>query len=374
MNKRVASIVLNSFTNDSRVYKEAVSLIRIGYHVEVVALHESNLPVNETIQQVSVHRMQLKTHHLPRKPFFQAFKYAEFIFKTISQYKNFEIIHCHDLETLPIGVWIKLFFNKQAKVVYDAHEHETERSYKQNRWLKKFKRNMEQYFIRHADAVITVSESIAADYMKLYKIHKPYLVYNCPHYYPPSNQNLFRKTFHIPEETKVFLYQGALGYGRGIEIMIDAFKKMPDHVIVFMGYGVMKNQIKKASEEHTNIFYHQAVDQDKLHDFTSSADWGLVYIENVSLSYNYCLPNKLFEFIFAGLPIIVTPLSELTNFVKTYPVGIISEGFTSDDLIKAVKQTQTFNKENFNSHFREIVEKFNWEEQEKVLADIYNAL
>lgn len=91
------------------------------------------------------------------------------------------LVHCHDLNTLPIGVAIKLFFNKKVKVVYDAHEYETETVY-----LKGVERILAKAFerisIRKVDAVITVSESIASAYRKLYNIKKPFLVKNYPYY------------------------------------------------------------------------------------------------------------------------------------------------------------------------------------------------
>lgn len=374
MNKRVASIVLNSFTNDARVLKEAISLTNSGYFVEVVALHEPGLPVREIIQQVPVRRLVLKTRPWPRKAFFQIFKYFEFLFRTINLYKNFDIFHCHDLGALPIGVIIKLFFGHRVSVVYDAHEHETERSYKQNPLLKRIKRSAEGFLIRHANEVITVSESIATDYQRLYKISKPTLIYNSPKYVKCSKMNYFREMFSIPESMKIFLYQGAFGFGRGIEVVIDAFTKLNDLAVVFMGYGEMSDQIIKASEIRPNIFYHKAVDQEVLQSYTSSADWGLVYIEDVSLSYNFCLPNKLFEYVFSGLPVIVTPLKELSEFVRNYSVGIISDGFTSDNLINAIQIAQRSNIDDFKSHFEVVIQRYNWEEQEKKLKQIYFGL
>ncbi|MBN1338010.1 MAG: glycosyltransferase family 4 protein [Bacteroidales bacterium] len=374
MNKRVASIVLNSFTNDSRVLKEAMSLINFGFFVEVVALHEPGLSVSEINREVHVKRMVLRTRPWPRKAFFQVFKYIEFLYKTVFLYKSFDIIHCHDLGTLPVGVLIKLLFNRKVRLVYDAHEHETERSYNQNPWLKKIKRFTERRLIRYTDEVITVSESIATDYQRLYKISKPVLIYNCPRYAKPRKGNLFREMFAIPANTEIFLYQGAFGYGRGIEVIIDTFIELTDRAVVFLGYGEMSDKIIKASELHSNIFYHKAVDYEILQSFTSSADWGLVYIENVSLSYNYCLPNKLFEYIFAGLPVIVTPLKELSDFVNTYSVGIISDGFTPDDLMKAIQKTKWVNKNDYTNHFEEVLQKYNWEEQEKKLKQIYGGL
>jgi len=125
---KVTSIVLNNFKNDSRVLKENISLQKAGYDVKVVALHEEPLKEFEEVENIPVHRIKLKSRGWSKNKFVQLFKYFEFIYRVIKQYKNSDIYHCNDLNSLPIGVIIKKFFNKDAKIVYDAHEYETERN------------------------------------------------------------------------------------------------------------------------------------------------------------------------------------------------------------------------------------------------------
>ena len=126
--KKIVLIVLNNFVNDIRVYKECKSLSLAGYDAIVVSLHDNNLNEFETINGIKVHRIKLKTRKWSKHKPIQFIKYIEFIIKFIKIYKNYDIFHCNDLNTLPIGVLIKKYFNKNAKILYDAHEYEIERS------------------------------------------------------------------------------------------------------------------------------------------------------------------------------------------------------------------------------------------------------
>jgi len=126
--KKVVSIVLNNFKNDSRVLKENISLQNAGYDVQVVALWEDGVKEQEIIQNIPVHRVKLKSKNWSKNKFVQLIKYFEFLYKASREYKNTDIIHCNDLNALPVGVIIKKFYNKNIKIVYDAHEHESYRA------------------------------------------------------------------------------------------------------------------------------------------------------------------------------------------------------------------------------------------------------
>ena len=122
--KKVVSIVSNYFEFDNRVLKEALSLKKNGFDPHVVALHKEGIEEYETVKGIPVHRIKLRTKNWPKSSFFQFFKYIEFVFKVAFKYWKFNYIHCNDLDTLPIGVFVKVFMNWKTKVVYDAHEYE----------------------------------------------------------------------------------------------------------------------------------------------------------------------------------------------------------------------------------------------------------
>jgi glycosyltransferase involved in cell wall biosynthesis len=175
--KQVVSIVTNYFEFDNRVLKEALSLKQNGYAPLVVALHMEGLKEHETVKGIPVHRIKLKTKNWPKSSFFQLFKYLEFVFKVALRYRKFNYIHCNDLDTLPIGVFIKTLLNRGTKIIYDAHEYEIERNGMSARG-RKISKIVEKALIRKANAVITVSNGIANEYVRLYGIPKPIVIFN----------------------------------------------------------------------------------------------------------------------------------------------------------------------------------------------------
>jgi glycosyltransferase involved in cell wall biosynthesis len=374
--KKVISIVLNNFKNDSRVLKENISLQKAGYEVQVVALHEEPLKEYEEIQNISVHRVKLKTRKWSKKKIVQLIKYFEFIYKVVREYKNSDVIHCNDLNTLPIGVIIKKFFNKSVKIVYDAHEYEINDKPYENKISIKIKYLLEKYLIKYADKIITVSNSIAEEYVKLYGIEKPAIVLNTPLYKEIERKDLFRKKLRIEEDKTIFLYQGSLSEGRGIEILLEAFKTIENNkaVIVFMGYGPLEELIKEYSKKYENIYFHPAVAHDVLLDYTSSADFGVSIIEDLCLSYRYCLPNKLFEYLMAEVPVIVSNLYEMKKLVEINNIGLVLEKNTADEFKKIIKKVLKLNKVEIKKSIKKIKSIYNWEKQEKILINVYKDL
>ncbi|MNR18243.1 hypothetical protein D3C85_1349630 [compost metagenome] len=138
-----------------------------------------------------------------------------------------------------------------------------------------------------------------------------------------------------------------------------------------MGYGPMAGVIQQAASEHPNIFYHPAVSPDVLPAYTASADVGLCLIENLCLSYYYCLPNKLFEYLMAGLPVLVSDLQELRRFVQEHPVGQIVLQSDSTAIREAV---MAMDDAAIDSHTQAALEartQFHWQAQERVLLEVY---
>jgi glycosyltransferase involved in cell wall biosynthesis len=373
--KKVISIVLNNFRNDSRVLKTNISLQNNGYDVQVVAIWEDGLKEFEEVQNIPVHRMKLVSKNWSKNKLVQLFKYFEFLYRTVKKYKDNDILHCNDLNALPIGVIIKKFFNKNAKIVYDAHEYETEIDGLKGIQKKMFK-FLEKSLIKYTDKVITVSDAIANEYAKSYKIEKPTLVLNTPPYKEIEKKDLFREKFGIEKNKTIFLYQGGLSSGRGIEILLETFKTIENKnaVIVFMGYGELEELIKEYSKKYESICFHPAVSPDILLDYTSSADFGISMIEDTCLSYRYCLPNKLFEYIMAEIPVIVSNLYEMNRLVEKYNIGVVAKENNVEGLKNAIKKALKVDKEVLRNNIKQVKTIYNWQEQEKVLLRVYKDL
>jgi len=372
---KIANIVFNPFTNDSRVIKESISLSNAGYKVEVIAHGDKNLKEYEEQENFIVRRFAYLDRKVTKSKLSKLKIYLSYLKQSVNYCKNFDILHCNDLNTLPIGFIIKKFYNKNIKIVYDAHEYETEINGLKgiNKTITKI---AEKFLIKYADATICVSNAIADEYVKLYNIEKPALVLNTPAFQKIEKKDIFREVFSIKKEQTIFLYQGALSKGRGIEIVFETFKQMQDNrsVVVFMGYGELEELVKTTAKEYKNIYFHKAVSPDILLDYTSSTDFGLSIIEDSCLSYRYCLPNKMFEYAMADIPIIVSNLFEMKKVVEEYEIGVVLRENSSNGLGNAIKKAKSLDRIVLEENIQKVKEIYNWEEQEKNLLNVYNNL
>ena len=376
---KVANLVFNEFTNDSRVEKISKSLINNGYYVEVIAHLDRGLKDYEDIDGYKIRRFSYLDRKITKGIVGKSIAYVKYLFKSINYVKDFDILHCNDLNTMPIAYIIKTFFNKNIKVVYDAHEYETE-TIALRGLRKKVAKVAEKFLIKYANEVIAVSDAIANEYVRLYGIKKPYLILNAPKFTQISKHNLFRKNLNISDEKTIFLYQGRLSTGRGVEILLEAFEYINKNdidktsVIVFMGYGDLEDKIKDYANRYNNIFFHEAVKPDILLSYTSSADFGISTIEDRCLSYRYCLPNKMFEYIMAELLVIVSDLPEMKKLVQKYDIGVAAKSNTVEGLVSAIKEASTIDKDSKIENIKTAKDILNWEQQEKLLIELYQSL
>ena len=372
--KKAFIFVLNNFKNDSRVLKQSKSLLSWGYSVKVLALHENGMAISESIQGVNVERINLSSRSWSKHILVQLIKLLEWTIVVWWRARQADVVHCNDLNTLHVGVLLKILSIGRIKVVYDAHEYETEINGLDG--LKKLITSwIERGLIIFADAVITVSDGIAKEYVRLYKIEKPTLVLNCPPYQDFPKKNLFREKFGIATDQTIFLYQGGLAKGRGIEILLDAFTEIePSKVIVFMGYGQLEGKICEYAERYKNIFYNPAVAPDILLDYTGSANYGILFYENSCLNHAYCSPNKMFEYLMAGLPVIVSNLPEMKRVVEENGIGIVAGENTVEGLRDAIQRADRVDRSEVEAGIAKCKLIYNWEEQEKNLKAVYDTL
>jgi glycosyltransferase involved in cell wall biosynthesis len=282
---------------------------------------------------------------------------------------NPKIIHCHDWYMLPAATLLKIVC--RAKLIYDAHELESE-CQGMTRLLKIIAKNTELILWPRIDFFITVSKSIESWYLTKYGDKKSQIVFNSPQIsFEVENQDIYdlRKIFPIPASSKIYLYCGSLTSGRGIEIILESFLSVESKsVLVFLGEGPLTEKINELSKKHFNIFYHPRVPHSNVVSVAKSADFGLCLIENVSLSDYFCLPNKLFEYAFARLPIIASNLPEIEKFITKYSLGKCISNNVSD--LTSVIEINDYEQIKFNKPLSNDLIEFGWDKQKQKLIDI----
>ena len=333
-------ININEFTNASRVLKQTISLIKGGVfeHISIIALGAKVLPEFEKLSDgVILYSIKLLSRKLPKNLFFQALKYIEFLFRVVFLISKMQakVVNVHSLSLLPIGLISKIFL--KSSLIYDTHELETERNglFGLRKRISKF---TERKIIKYVDMTIVVSESIADWYKDEYNIQRPPVVLNAPNHRELKVNNHFREQLGIRADQIILLYQGGLASGRGVDLILDAFKTRTndDLIVIFMGYGKLEKTIKIASEQYDNIYFFPAVPPEVVLEYTASADVGISLIENTCLSYYYCMPNKLFEYAMAGLPVLVSDMKDMSELVTRQQMGAVISAPSAIDINKAV--------------------------------------
>lgn len=368
-------ISLTEFRNESRVLKEVGSILDHGIasKIYIASLHADDLDEEKIYnEKLILNRFKLSSRKLSKNLFVQILKYLEFLFRVTLHYRNKDIkmVNIHSIALLPLGVLLKYLYG--AKLVYDTHELETEVNGSRGT-RKKLAKFMEMLLIKKADMVLAVSENIADWYVNEYNIKRPEVILNAPKLFEQKKTNYFRENLGIKDDSVIVLYQGGLPKGRGVGLLLNAFKLREDDkvVIVFMGYGELEEEIRKASSLKNNIFFHPAVAPEVVLEYTSSADIGISFIENTCLSYYYCLPNKLFEYVMAGLPVIISNMKEMREMVEKYDMGIVAKDESIYAINSVIDKILESDIEKMKKNARKCAEENSWEKQEIKMINEY---
>lgn len=376
---RVIMAVHSDYVHDRRVRNQATALTEAGYHVRVLCVgNEKATEGAPKVKHASIDGVELIIHRLKHKGGKQRFYEMMRTFAVSLATMEAEIIHAHDLDTLlPCH---RAAERMGAKLVYDSHELYTESIHVGHRPLTKLIwRILEIRLIHHADAVITVCQGIAEELKERYRLESlPNVVRNFSD--PPANvaattppQRLVDfKRFH----PKCMLYQGYIQRGRGLDAAIEALAGAPDWGLVICGQGPYKDHlIKRAHELHVDeqILWMGQLDHDTLFSVTKHCDLGLCMIEPISLSYYYALPNKLIEYVQAGLPVVGSDLPEIKRLMTNYRIGwVVTEENDLQSILNSFDSLKVDKK--LIEGMRFAADSLNWQHEKKALLSVYNSL
>lgn len=369
---------MNSFKHGSRILKECDSASQLTWQkpIMVIALWEAGFAREERLDSgVHVWRVALRTRNWPKNVLVQAIKYFEWMYRVVARMRKQEltVLHAHNVSTLPLGVVLK--WTTGVPVIYDAHELES-RTHGLTAARSRLTRWVEGMFIGQVDRTITVCDSIADWYANEYPIKRPVVIRNVPlgAAAPIERTTLLREEHHIPRDAILYLYQGLLSTGRGLEELIGVFASLDtDRHLVMMGYGELEQQVQAAAASYPNIHFQPAVPPGEVLLYTAGADVGLCLIENTCLSYYYSLPNKLFEYLLSGLPVIVNDMPEQRRIVEEFSCGWIAPESPSGQqaLIESINSQMI---EALRTGAKRAAGSFRWENEAGKLQTIYTEI
>ena len=181
-----------------------------------------------------------------------------------------------------------------------------------------------------------------------------------------------RDKFSIPKDNVIFVYHGALLRGRGIENLISVFSQLEDRTkhLVLIGFGELEETCVKYAQNNLNIHFNKALEKSELLEFIREANIGLNFIDNSCLTHEFCLPNKLWDYLSVPIPVMVNDLEGMRTVIEEYDCGwlvkednnslkVAIENLSTDDLY--VKQKNAL----------ESLSKLGWDYEKKKLVKIY---
>jgi len=341
-------LVLNNFTHDSRVLRQAETLAKCGYQVYIFAIHAGELPLSYCCADYRLYRFKLTTKRLPRTKPIQVVKYIECLLRMLwtALRLNPNLVHANDVDCLPIGLALKYLC--RAQLIYDAHELWFDAAYDRPypRWVSWLIERVEKAMAKKADRVVTVCDSIAEHMSVTLNIRVPHVIRNIPAC--NSNQDTDKSELHrlisLNSDVPVILNLGMISPGRGLETLLTAMRSVRSPAVAvllgtlenggnsgFTFLDALKAQANALGIRH-RVRFVPAVPPHDLHRYARGATIGVAPIEATCLSYRYCLPNKLFEYIQAGLPVVTSDLPEMARLVTQYQIGEVFRAGDADGL------------------------------------------
>ena len=377
----IKTVCMLSMTDwiDSGMHKKAVSLNRHGYRVKVFVLQSRIPKQKKRFESYEVFRIRLRLRKLlPRHLFFFFFKYLEFLWKAFWMIgkRRLDVIQCNDLETLPVGLLLKRI--RKVSLVYVSEELNTE-IVGLNPISKGIWKAVEAFCIRAADAVFTINESISLWLSEKYRIPRPEILHNVPYRHKVPERKNLRKMFGIPPDTKLLLYQGSMHPSRGVLTILRILPRIQNAALIIIGdeyqYRELLSRHRTTVPENVHVIHF--VPYQELPAYTAGADLGLYLLENSCLNYYYSLPNKLFEYLSAGLPVVASDFPEHRRLVAGYHCGVLVDEKSDEDVIgkinRLIQDGRAYREMSRNAR-RITQEIFNWEEEEKKLIAVYRRL
>ena len=365
---RICFLIINPFDYDSRARLICRDIIEAGYKLDVITTIGDK---PQAFAGAAIHRL---AQHA--KPFRQR-RFIEFNLKAaeIAGKLQPDIIHAVDLDTL----WAAVTAAKRSggKVVYEARELYTEllALYKKP-LVKLFWRVLEKRLIHKADHVITINHSIAEELSRRYDIKIPAVVMNVAKFESVSQPIDIRQKFNFTDKY-ILIYQGVLRPGQGIDRVLLALKGIPDTEILFVGDGPYRARIEGIMEKlniKDRVRFAGMVPPESLAGYTAAADAGLLLMESTALNNYLALPQKLFQYIMAGTPPIVSDRPELKRVVESDDLGLVLKNDSATEDARAISDflQKELAKSAQNCH--KVKSKYCWEVEGKKLMDIYRGL
>ena len=356
--KRIIVSVTNDLSTDQRVEKVCNTLMNAGYEVFLIGKKNKNSkPLDRTYKTKRISVFFKKS----------ILFYAEFnikLFFTLLFLKK-DFLLSNDLDTLLPNYFLSVIQKK--KLVYDSHELFSEIPELVDRpFAKKFWTKIEQKILPKLKNTYTVCKSIADYYDVRYQTNFKTIIN-----LPTKKEIIVSELPFDYNNEKIILYQGALNMGRGLELMIHSMQFLENCIFVIIGDGDIYEDLKeKVIQDNLGqkIHFLGRKNPKELHQLTPLANLGISIEEDLGLNYRFALPNKIFDYIQAEVPILVSNLPEMKRIVLNHNVGEIVKDRSPEKLAKQILELL---QKDYSLELKKAKETLIWEHQEEMLLAIF---
>lgn len=363
--KKIATVsVINDLVSDVRVRKSCEALVEKGYEVLLIG---RRLPQSPILPQYNYSCIRMRMLFKSGPLFYLFFNLRLFL---LLLFKSSDLYLANDLDTLLPNYLVAKLKNKP--LIYDSHEIFCEVPELQHSPLKKkIWQKLEKTIVPKLNYCSTVNESIASYFQKLYGT-KFVSVRNIP---PAPNISTFktRAELALPNDKNIILLQGAgINIDRGAEELVEAMQYVENALLLIIGSGDVWQQLEtKAAQWPNKIKMIARLPKDQLLHYTYNADIGISIDKNNNLNYRYSLPNKLFDYLQMGLPVLASNLPEIAAVISKYNTGEFITGYEPKVLAENIQKM-------LNSHSLPVYRKnalaaaaeLSWDKEKQVLLNL----
>lgn len=383
---KVCMHVLSRSLPDVRVMRSATALVKEGFSVSIIDIEsERTCPIKEEIGGIQI-------YHLIEPSWFTARNFELWFFMKCVQIfirsilrllrTPADVYHANDLKALP-ACYIAARLRRKPLIfeLYDLQFPVPETSVGFWRHLGKLLTPILAVILPHCAGVIATSPLHARELCKRYHLTEISLIRSVLTYRTVKKSDCLRQHLGLGPDVHIALYQGNIQPDRGLEKLVFASAFLePNVVIVIMGKGMGSTQTQLealiASEGVADrIKIIPPVPYEELLDWTASADIGLlVHSPDYSLNVRTMLPNKVFEYLMAGLPVLSSPLGAVVDVIRTYDVGQVMTSLAPEDIgtaINAMLADQEMLERLSRNALQASREELNWDKEMLLLLALY---
>ncbi len=367
--KKIIVSVTNDLSTDQRVKKVCEYLVSKQYEVTLCGrLLKGSLPLEERGYKM----VRFKLPFTKGALFYAVYNIRLFFYLI---FHKADYLLANDLDTL-LANHMARKFKSGTRLIYDSHEYfigVPELEHKPR--VRAVWRRIERMALPKADKMYTVNHSIADLYREEYD-REIEVVRNISN---PLEiiQNHTKKQLGLPTDKKIVIIQGAgINIDRGAEEAIEAIQLIPDTVLIFVGNGdiipLLKEKVKQNRLEEKVLFFGKRP-YPELMNFTQLSDLGLSLDKDTNINYRFSLPNKIFDYIHAHIPLLVSDLKEVSNIVKNYEVGLVTPSHQPEILAEKMSEI-LFDpelKERLINNTKIASEQLTWANETQILDKIY---